>query len=84
MKNERLQKLLFHTTRTALDERSLTDDEVANLFGKHIRIVPKLLVDGSVRSYIIISFDNFTPNATNPEFRNNVISFDIICHFDQW
>ena len=33
---------------------------------------------------MIISFDNFTPNATNPEFRDNIISFDIICHFDQW
>ena len=29
-------------------------------------------------------FDNFIPNRTNPEFRGNVIEFDIICHFDQW
>jgi len=21
---------------------------------------------------------------TNPEFRDNIISFDIVCHFDQW
>ena len=21
---------------------------------------------------------------TNPEFRDNIIEFDIICHFDQW
>jgi hypothetical protein len=34
-------------------------------------------------SYVIISFDNFTPSG-NPEFRDNIISFDIICHFDQW
>jgi hypothetical protein len=33
---------------------------------------------------MIISFDNFTPNMGNPEFRDNIISFDIICHFDQW
>ena len=84
MKNKRLQKLLFHTTRKALKERDLTEDEVLNLFNKHVRIVPKLSVDGEVLNYIIISFDNFTPNATNPEFRDNIISFDIICHFDQW
>jgi hypothetical protein len=54
------------------------------LFGKNIKIVPKLSVDGSVLNYVIINFDNFTPNATNPEFRDNVIEFDIICHFDQW
>jgi hypothetical protein len=35
-------------------------------------------------NYIIISFDNFIPNRENPEFRDNVISFDIFCHFDQW
>jgi hypothetical protein len=49
--------------------------------GKNIKIVPKLYVDSSVLSYIIISFDNFT-QSTNPEFRDSIIEFDIICHFD--
>jgi hypothetical protein len=40
-------------------------------------------VDGSVLNYIIISFDKFAPSK-NPEFRDNVIEFDIVCHFDQW
>lgn len=84
IKDERLQKLLVHTVPTALKERSLTEDELYGMFGKQIKIVPKLYIDGSVLNYIIISFDNFTPNATNPEFRDNIISFDIICHFDQW
>jgi hypothetical protein len=75
-KNNRLKKLLFHNTKNALEERNLTPEETAALFGKNIKIVPKLYIDGSVLSYIIISFDNFTPNATNPEFRDNVISFD--------
>lgn len=35
-------------------------------------------------NYIIISFDNFTTNSSNPEFRNNIIEFDVICHFDEW
>lgn len=83
-KNKRLKKLLFHNVPNALNQRDLTEDETYALFGKNIKIVPKLYVDGSVLNYIIISFDNFTPNATNPEFRDNVISFDIICHFDQW
>jgi hypothetical protein len=82
LRNDRLKKLLFHNVPTALKERGLTDEETYGLFGKNIKIVPKLYIDGSVLTYIIISFDNFTPNATNPEFRDNVISFDIICHFD--
>jgi len=53
------------------------------LFGKNIKTVPKLYVDGSVLTYIIISFDNFV-QSSNPEFRDNIVEFDIICHFDQW
>ena len=84
MKNERFKKLLYYTTADALDRENLTTAQTAELFKKNIKIVPKLYVDGSVLAYIIISFDNFIPNATNPEFRDNIISFDIICHFDQW
>ena len=84
LKNTRFKKLLHYTTPNALDRPALTQDESLELFGKNIKIVPKLYIDGSVLAYVIISFDNFTPNATNPEFRDNIISFDIICHFDQW
>ena len=45
IKNERLKRLLFHTNRTALNERNLTEDESLSLFGKNIKIVPKLTVD---------------------------------------
>lgn len=84
LKNDRLKKLLYYTTKNALDKPNLNEDQSLELFQKNIKIVPKLYIDGSVLSYIIISFDNFTPNAENPEFRDNIISFDIICHFDQW
>ena len=84
LKNERLKKLLYYTTNDALDKKDIGEEASLELFEKNIKIVPKLYIDGSVLNYIIISFDNFTPNTTNPEFRDNIISFDIICHFDQW
>jgi hypothetical protein len=84
MKNERLKKMLYYTTRDCMNKPNLTEDETLGLFGEQIKIVPKLTVDGSVLNYIIVSFDNFTGNRTNPEFRDNIIEFDIICHFDQW
>ena len=84
MKNKRFQRLLYYTTKDALDKPDIKEDQMYELFGKNIKTIPKLYIDGSVLNYIIISFDNFTPNATNPEFRDNIISFDIICHFDQW
>ena len=81
--NERLKRLLHYTSKDALSRNNITADETVELFGKNIKIVPKLYVDNSVLNYIIISFDNFTPSG-NPEFRDNIIEFDIICHFDQW
>ena len=84
MKNDRLKKMLYYTSRDCLDRPKLTDEQTAELFGKNIKIVPKLYVDGSVLNYIIVSFDNFTRNGQNSEFRDNIIEFDIICHFDQW
>ena len=84
MKNDRLKKMLYYTTKDCINKPNLTDDETISLFGKQIKTVPKLYVDGSVLNYIIIGFDNFVSNGTNPEFRDNNIEFDIICHFDQW
>ena len=91
MENKRLQRLLYYTDKFCLRKNNefnghpdLNDKQKAELFGKNIKIVPKLYVDGSVLTYIIISFDNFTTNATNPQFRDNIVTFDIICHFDQW
>ena len=84
LRNERLKKLLYYTTPDCLDRKILTEDQSLELFGKNIKLVPKLYVDNSVLNYVILSFDNFTPNMTNPEFRYNIIEFDIICHFDQW
>lgn len=84
MKNERLKKLLYYNTKDCLDKEKLTQEQNIELFGNHIRIVPKLEVEANIKNYIVIRFDSFVRNAMNPEFRNNVIEFDIICHFDQW
>ena len=75
--------MLYYTDRDALDRPNLTEEQRLGMFGKQIKIVPKVYVDGSVLAYVIISFDNFTPSA-NAQFRDNIITFDIICHFDQW
>lgn len=83
LKNERLKRLLHYTSPDALERPNISEDESLALIGKNIKIIPKLYVDKSVLNYIIVSFDNFT-ETDNPEFRDNVVEFDIICHFDQW
>lgn len=84
LKNSRLQKLLYYTVENPLAQPGLTEDQQLEVLRKNIKIVPKLYIDNSVLNYIIIGFDNFIENASNPEFRDNIISFDIICHYDQW
>ena len=81
--NDRLKKLLYYNTKDCLNKPKLTEEQTLSLINKQIKMVPKLYVDKSVLNYIIINFDNFTP-SDNPEFRDNIVEFDIICHFDQW
>lgn len=52
----------------------------------YIRLEPKIKLqeNADVKSYLIFSFDNFTPNATNPKFRDCIVMIDIICHTDYW
>lgn len=82
--NQRLRKLLYYATPDALKKPEVSDQNFAKMFGKNIRNLPKLYIDKDVLNYIVISFDNFAPNGDNPEFRDNTIEFDIICHYNQW
>lgn len=52
----------------------------------YIKLNPKFKIPESeeVKSYIVLSFDNFTPNATNPLFRDCTIHFDVLSHTDYW
>lgn len=84
LSNNRLKKLLYYNSKDCLERENISAEESLALFGKNILIIPKAPIDPSVLTYIIIRFDTFTPNATNPEFRDNIINFDILCHFDQW
>lgn len=84
LSNERLKRLLFYTTSNALDMPNLTLEQTGDMLNRNIKLIPKLYTDSSVLNYIIISFGTFVPNPNNPEFRNNTIEFDIVCHYDQW
>ena len=84
LSNDRLKRLLFRTNKDPMSAENLTEDETIHLLTDfYIRTAPKIKIDGKVLNYIIIQFDNFVPTS-NPEFRDNVISIDIICHYDQW
>lgn len=52
----------------------------------YIKLIPKIEFEehAEVKAYVIVSYDNFMTNDTNPEFRDCTVNFDIICHTDYW
>lgn len=84
LSNKRLQKLLYYADKNCEKAPDLTQEQLLSLVGNQIRLIPKLEIDKDVFAYIIISCDQFVPNVSNPEFRDNTIIFDIVCHYDQW
>ena len=86
-----LKKLLVINTKDCLDNPKYNEIidkiSVSDLIEQgYIRFTPKLVLEEheEVKSYIIISFNNFITNKTNPQFKDNSIHFDIICHTDYW
>jgi len=52
----------------------------------YIRIAPKIPFgeNEEVKSYILITFDNFSPNRGNEYYRDCIIEIDIICNSEYW
>lgn len=91
--SDELKKLLVVNTKDCLSAKPdkyfdiINSKSLKSLKDEgYIRLEPKLKFGEheEVKSYILISFDNFVPNKTNPEFRDCTIIFDILCHTDQW
>ena len=85
LKNETLKKLLYYTTDDCLDRPNLDKMETLSLVNKQIQIIPRKFISSNEAYPLVnIMFDNFMENGTNPEFRDNIIIIDILCHYDQW
>ena len=77
---------LFDTTNPAYIEK-INSMSVSVMREKgYIKIEPKIPFgeNEEVKSYILITFDNFTPNRENGYYRDCIIEIDIICHTDYW
>ena len=75
------------TSNSAIYKQAIDKLQVRDLLEKgYIKLDPRLKLSEheEVKSYILISFDNFTPNETNPEYRDCNVIFDILCHVDEW
>ena len=76
---------LIDTTNPAYLEK-IKKTSLADLRRGYIKLSPKLALDENeeVKSYILITFDNFSPNKTNEYYRDCIIEIDILCNTDYW
>ena len=92
--SEDLKRLLVINNKDCLDNRdsevykkTIKETTLNQLRKKgYIRLEPKIALGehAEVMSYILISIDNFVPNRSNPQFRDCIVHFDVICHSDEW
>ena len=91
--SESLKRLLLIPNKDCLSNtqneeyKKLVDKADLNYLRKngYLKLEPKIRLPEheDMKSYIIMSFDNFTPSG-NPEFRDCIVTFDVICHIDTW
>jgi hypothetical protein len=89
-----LKRLLVINTKDCLDnensaviQKKIDEMNLAKLKQMgYIKLEPKIKFGEheEVKAYILVSCDNFTPNETNPYYRDCTVTFDIICHTDYW
>lgn len=90
--SNKLKRLLIINLKDCLDENNEIYREKSNLSLKqmidngYISLIPKIKFKEheEVKTYLIISFDNFYTNTNNPYYRDCTVNFDIICHTDYW
>lgn len=92
--SDEIKRLLVINTKDCLDnkdseviKKKLSEMSLAKLRQEgYVTLEPKLRLNEheEIKSYLVVGCDNFTPNMTNPEFRDCTVTFDIICHTDYW
>ena len=90
--SDELKRLLVINTKDCLDDSNenyrkiIENTSVQELMkGKYLTLIPKIKIKEheEVKSYIVLTFDQFS-ETSNPEFRDCIVSFDILCHTDYW
>jgi hypothetical protein len=92
--SDELKRLLVINTKDCLDNTEnenyltkLNNMSIAKLRKDgYIKLEPKIRLSEheEVKSYIIITIDNFSTNGQNPQFRDCTVTFDVLCHTDYW
>lgn len=91
--SDMLKRLLIINNKDCLDttnqdyQKMIDNFSLGDLINKgYIRLNSKISrgTHEQVKSYILISLDNFSPNKAGTDYRDYIINFDIVCYNDAW
>lgn len=88
-----LKRLLIINNKDCLEKQNENYQKIIDSFSLgdlidkgYIRLNNKIArgTHEQVKSYILISLDNFSPKGKSSQYRDYIINFDIICYNDTW
>ena len=91
--SDKLKRLLVINNPDCLDQsnksyQDLIDSKPLSVLRKegYIRTNPKIARKQfeNIKSFILLTFDNFSANSIDPKFMDCTVNFDIICYDDEW
>lgn len=91
--SDKLKRLLIINNPDCLDQNNddyqrLIDSKTLSMLRSegYVRLNPKIARKEfeEIKSYVMITFDNFSPNRVDPKFMDCTVNFDIICYDDEW
>ena len=87
--SDELKRLLCISAKDALEgdyKAAIDKISVADLMDEYVLLKPRYKQEefDEEKTVLFISFDNFIPNATNPQFRDCLVYIDIICNLKNW
>ena len=91
--SDRLKRLLVINNPDCLDQSNLNyqkliDSKPLSVLRSegYVRTNPKIARKEfeQIKSFILLTFDNFSPNRVDPKFMDCTVNFDIICYDDEW
>lgn len=91
--SNRLKRLLIINNPDCLNQNNqsyqqLIDSKPLSILRKegYIRTNPKIARKQfqNIKSFILLTYDNFSSNAIDPKFMDCTVNFDIICYNDEW
>ena len=94
--SDRLKRLLVINNPDCLNLNSSKNEEYKKLIDSkplsvlrsegYIRTNPKIARKefDDIKSFILLTYDNFSSNSVDPKFMDCTLNFDIICYDDEW